>query len=182
MKNSTTWHSEQPGESAESLQDTGLRHLAAAVGAAAQERGWHLVTAESCTGGWIAKVITDLPGSSRWFERGLVTYSNEAKETLLKVDPGLIEAHGAVSLPVAMAMALGALKQSRAQAAVAVTGIAGPGGGSTDKPVGTVCFGWATRQIHWADRAHFQGDRETVRRQSVARALRGLEWLLGRRA
>ncbi len=165
------------------MQETVLQQLARETGDLLVAREMRLATAESCTGGWMAKVITDIPGSSRWFERGFVTYSNEAKEELLGVDPALFPAHGAVSLPVVMEMAIGALRHSRAQVAVAVSGIAGPGGGSESRPVGTVCFGWAVGEhFRWADRCHFPGDREAVRRQAVIRALKGVGEALGRRA
>ena len=141
-------------------------------------RGERLATAESCTGGLIAAACTDLAGSSDWFERGFVTYSNEAKTELLGVDAALIAAHGAVSEPVALAMAAGALAHSRADWAVAVTGIAGPGGGSPDKPVGTVWIGWKRRGGYArAEIFQFAGDREAVRRQTVEAALQGLESL-----
>ena len=142
-------------------------------------RGWRIATAESCTGGRIAGYCTDLAGSSDWFERGFVSYSNASKTELLGVDAALIEAQGAVSEPVALAMAEGALRQSRADLAVAVTGVAGPGGGSAAKPVGTVWLAWAWRDA--AGQAHtltqhqrFDGDRAAVRLASVACALQGL--------
>ena len=137
-----------------------------------------MATAESCTGGLIAGACTDLPGSSEWFERGFVTYSNEAKTELLGVDASLISAHGAVSEPVAGAMALGALLRSRAQVAVAVTGIAGPTGGSADKPVGTVWFGWALPGRVVTETKMFDGDRAAVRAATVAHALARLDELL----
>ena len=133
-----------------------------------------MATAESCTGGLIAGACTDLSGSSAWFERGFVTYSNDAKTELLGVDEALIEAHGAVSEAVARAMAAGALRHSRAQVSVAVTGVAGPTGGSPDKPVGTVWFGWATPAGVSAERQRFVGDRAAVRQATVAHALAGL--------
>lgn len=133
-----------------------------------------LATAESCTGGMIAARCTDLAGSSQWFERGFVTYSNAAKTELLGVDAALIDQHGAVSEPVARAMAEGALRHAKAQVAVAVTGIAGPTGGSADKPVGTVWFGWATPQGVACERQCFAGDRAAVRSATVEHALRGL--------
>lgn len=142
------------------------------------ERGWMLATAESCTGGLIAAACTDLAGSSRWFERGFVTYSNAAKTELLGVAPALIAEHGAVSDAVVRAMVQGALAHSGAQVAVAVTGVAGPDGGSADKPVGTVWLGWATPGgVHSACH-HFAGDRATVRRASVRTALTQLLTLL----
>jgi nicotinamide-nucleotide amidase len=155
--------------------DEALSMLATALAAELKMLGRRLVAAESCTGGWIAKVCTDLPGSSQWFERGLVTYSNEAKTDLLGVRPGDLNRFGAVSEEVAAAMARGAVERGRGDLAVSVSGIAGPDGGAPDKPVGTVCFGWALpgdvveTEIH-----HFDGDREEIRRASVARALEGL--------
>ncbi len=134
-------------------------------------RGWSLATAESCTGGLIAAACTDLAGSSDWFERGFVTYSNAAKHDLLGVDEALIRAHGAVSRPVAVAMAAGALARSRAQLAVAVTGVAGPGGGSEDKPVGTVWIATASQDgAAQANCFRFGGDRRAVREASVQEA------------
>ena len=143
-----------------------------------QKRGWLMATAESCTGGMIAAACTDLAGSSNWFERGFVTYSNAAKTELLGVDPVPIDIHGAVSEPVARAMAQGALDRSHAQAAVAVTGVAGPGGGSADKPVGTVWFGWATPAGVTSEVRHFGGDRAAVRQATAAHALARLADLL----
>lgn len=145
-----------------------LRHeLADAL----RQRRWRLVTAESCTGGLIAAACTDLAGSSDWFERGFVTYSNEAKTELLGVSATLIEAHGAVSQPVAEAMARGALAHARAEVAVAVTGIAGPGGGSPGKPVGLVWMAWALPGQVWSECQVFVGDRAAVRAQTVAYVL-----------
>ena len=144
----------------------------AALGDALRQRGWMLATAESCTGGLIAAVCTALAGSSNWFERGFVTYSNEAKHELLGVPEALITAHGAVSAEVACAMAAGALAHSRAQIAVAVTGIAGPAGASPGKPVGTVWLALArTGAPARAERLQLQGDRAAVRAQTVRFAL-----------
>jgi len=140
---------------------------------------WMLATAESCTGGLIAAACTDLAGSSVWFERGFVTYSNAAKTELLGVDAALIAHHGAVSEPVARAMAAGALAQSHAQVAVAVTGVAGPSGGSADKPVGTVWFGWATPAGVSSEVQHFGGDRAAIRQATVHHALTRLLQQLG---
>ncbi len=138
-------------------------------------RGWMIATAESCTGGLIAASCTELAGSSAWFDRAVVTYSNEAKAELLGVPPELIAAHGAVSEPVARAMAEGVLQRSRAQMAVAVTGIAGPSGGTADKPVGTVWLAWAERGgVTQAVCQHFDGDRAAVRWATVRCALEGL--------
>lgn len=139
-----------------------------------QKKHWQLATAESCTGGLIAGACTDLAGSSHWFERGFVSYSNEAKTELLGVDAALIARHGAVSEPVARAMAQGALAHSRAQVAVAVTGIAGPTGGSADKPVGTVWFGWCVQGALTSEMRRFAGDRAAVRTATVRHALRRL--------
>ena len=142
------------------------------------QRQWMLATAESCTGGLIAATCTDLAGSSAWFERGLVTYSNAAKTELLGVPAALIATHGAVSEPVARAMASGALQHSRAQVALSVTGIAGPSGGSPDKPVGTVWFGWATPGGVWSEMQRFDGDRSAVRAATVQHSLQRLVGLL----
>ena len=157
------------------------------------QRGWMLATAESCTGGMVAARCTDLAGSSQWFERGFVTYSNEAKHELLGVDMALIAEHGAVSEAVAQAMALGALRHSQAQVAVAVTGIAGPTGGSADKPVGTVWFAWALpsdtgptlgAETAWVktECQRFDGDRAAVRAATVHHALDTLVRWLNQRA
>lgn len=146
---------------------------------ALRARGWMLATAESCTGGMIAAACTDLGGSSQWFERGFVTYSNEAKQELLGVDAQLISRHGAVSEPVVRAMASGAVRHSRAQVAVAVTGVAGPTGGSVDKPVGTVWFGFVVNGVLGSEQRRFQGDRAAVRTATVHHALQRLVQLLG---
>jgi nicotinamide-nucleotide amidase len=144
------------------------------LAAALLARGWFLATAESCTGGMIAAACTDLAGSSGWFERGFVTYSNEAKTELLGVPEPLIAQHGAVSEPVAQAMAHGAIAHSRARVAVAVTGVAGPTGGSAAKPVGTVWFGFAVDGRVTSERQLFPGDRAAVRAATVRHALDGL--------
>jgi nicotinamide-nucleotide amidase len=141
-------------------------------------RSWFLATAESCTGGLIAATCTDLAGSSNWFERGFVTYSNAAKTELLGVDAALIGQHGAVSEAVVRAMAQGAIQHSRAQVAVAVTGVAGPGGGTADKPVGTVWFGFATPTGVTTETRRFDGDRAAVRSATVQHALNRLLTLL----
>ena len=136
---------------------------------------WRLVTAESCTGGGIAAALTSVAGSSDWFDSGWVTYSNAAKTAQLDVAPELLAAHGAVSEAVVAAMVAGALRHSTAQAALAVSGIAGPGGGTADKPVGTVCFAWAVPgEAVRTETCHFNGDREAVRRAAVIHALAGL--------
>lgn len=139
-----------------------------------QARHWMLASAESCTGGLIAATCTDLAGSSNWFERGFVTYSNSAKTDLLGVDAQLIRRHGAVSEAVVRAMASGALLHAQAQIAVAVTGVAGPAGGSPDKPVGTVWLAWATQDNVICSREWFDGDRQAVRQASVRKAIEGL--------
>ena len=147
-----------------------------------QTRRWMMATAESCTGGLIAARCTDLAGSSTWFERGFVTYSNAAKSELLGVPPLLIEQHGAVSEPVARAMAMGAVRHAHAQVSVAVTGIAGPSGGSSDKPVGTVWFAWCVgEQLDSACRV-FAGDRAMVREAAVRHALQEILRRLGSQA
>lgn len=141
------------------------------LAAALMKRGWMLATAESCTGGLIAAACTDVAGSSHWFERGFVSYSNAAKNELLGVPAGLIAEHGAVSEPVARAMAEGARAHSAAQVSVAVTGIAGPDGGGPDKPVGTVWFAWCVDGQTHSECRRFQGDRAAVRAQTVRHAL-----------
>jgi nicotinamide-nucleotide amidase len=133
---------------------------------------WMLATAESCTGGMISAACTDLAGSSNWFERGFVTYSNEAKSELLGVDVALIAEHGAVSELVARAMAFGAVRHSAAQVSIAVTGVAGPSGGSLEKPVGTVWFAFSIHGLLSSEMMRFEGDRATVRQQTVLHALR----------
>jgi len=149
--------------------------LATVLGAALRRHGLTAATAESCTGGLIAGAITEIPGSSVWFERGFVTYSNEAKMEMLGVRPETLATHGAVSEATAAEMAAGALAHSRAGLAVAVTGIAGPDGGSAAKPVGTVCFGWARRAgAVDTQTCRFAGDRAAVRAATVDAALRGL--------
>ena len=135
------------------------------------QKRWLMATAESCTGGLIAAKCTDLAGSSNWFERGFVTYSNAAKSELLGVDPALINRHGAVSEPVVRAMASGALAHSQAQVAIAVTGVAGPSGGSAEKPVGTVWLAWATPMGVVSEMQLFAGDRAAVRLATVQHAL-----------
>ena len=155
--------------------DAELLALAGEVATEVQRCRLMLVTAESCSGGWIAKTLTDLPGSSAWFDAGVVTYSYEAKEALLGVNPRTLEHTGAVSEETVLEMVSGALARFGAGVAVAVTGIAGPSGGTPDKPVGTVWIGWKRRGGYGhAQLFHFSGDREAVRRQTVAAALIGL--------
>lgn len=148
--------------------------LVTALSEALRHNGWQMATAESCTGGLIAGACTDLAGSSDWFERGFVSYSNQAKTEMLGVDAALIAAHGAVSEAVALAMAHGALAHSRAQCSLSVTGVAGPGGGSPTKPVGTVWFGWSVNGQTSAECLQLPGDRAAVRQATLQHALAGL--------
>ncbi|WP_322107225.1 CinA family protein [Paraburkholderia sp. J41] len=154
--------------------DSVVHQLAIRAGNALRDGRLMLATAESCTGGMVATAITDISGSSGWFERGFVTYSNQAKSEMIGVPADLIERHGAVSEPVARAMAEGALRNSRAQVSLAITGVAGPGGGTPEKPVGTVSFGWSNRLHTSVETVVFKGDREQIRVQAAAHALRGL--------
>jgi nicotinamide-nucleotide amidase len=155
--------------------DMDLVVLSEQVGAALRERSLTLATVESCTGGWAAQVVTHTAGSSTWFDRGFVTYSNEAKVDMLGVSPATLAKHGAVSLETATEMAVGALERSNALISLAITGVAGPTGGSPDKPVGTVCFAWCLRgQKPESGRRQFAGTRESVRRQAVVFALERL--------
>ena len=152
-----------------------LTTLAIIVGARLKARGLRLATAESCTGGWVAGAVTAIAGSSEWFDRGFVTYSNDAKMEMLGVSAATLEAFGAVSEQTAGEMAAGALAHSHAQFALSITGVAGPGGGSVEKPVGMVCFGWAGEGgAPLVITRNFSGDRESVRRQSVICALQGV--------
>lgn len=152
-----------------------LLTLSESVGAQLLARGEWLVTAESCTGGWVAQSLTAIVGSSAWFDRGFVTYSNAAKQDMLGVPEATLSRHGAVSEATARAMAQGAIAHSRGDWAIAITGIAGPSGGTPDKPVGTVCFAWAQRDGGCeAQTCRFDGDRQAVREQSVIHALQGL--------
>ena len=161
-----------------SMQNLDTPGLVALLADLLRQKQWMMASAESCTGGLIAGACTDLAGSSDWFERGIVSYSNAAKAELLGVDPALIAAHGAVSEPVALAMATGALAHSHAQVAVAVTGVAGPAGGSADKPVGTVWFGWSVGGQLRSERRRFDGDRAAVRAATVHYALQNLVHLI----
>jgi nicotinamide-nucleotide amidase len=157
------------------MPDSTLYDLAERVGRTLKARGLMMATAESCTGGWIAEAMTMIPGSSEWFERGFVTYTYISKREMLGVRGETLEAHGAVSEPVVREMVEGALRASHAQVAVAVSGTAGPGGGTPDKPVGTVCFAWGGEGAPaQAETRHLPGDREAVRRQSVIHALEGV--------
>ena len=156
--------------------DAELDTLSQATGARLLAARQMLVTAESCTGGWIAKAVTDVAGSSAWFDCGMAVYSYEAKQAMLGVNPHTLEVHGAVSRECVVEMVSGALVHSGASIAVAVTGIAVPGGGTEDKPVGTVWVAWKRRGGYpRAEVFHFEGGRDAVRRQTVAAALRGLE-------
>ncbi|EFN8416023.1 TPA: nicotinamide-nucleotide amidase [Escherichia coli] len=157
------------------MTDSELMQLSEQVGQSLKARGATVTTAESCTGGWVAKVITDIAGSSAWFERGFVTYSNEAKAQMIGVREETLAQHGAVSEPVVVEMAIGALKAARADYAVSISGIAGPDGGSEEKPVGTVWFAFATVRGEGITRREcFSGDRDAVRRQATAYALQTL--------
>lgn len=157
------------------MTDTQLYRLAEQVGDALTSRGLMLATAESCTGGWIAEAATMVPGSSGWFERGFVTYTYISKREMLNVSADTLGKHGAVSEATVREMVLGALAASHAQIAVAVSGTAGPGGGTLEKPVGTVCFAWGVKDGELcSETQHFSGDRQAVRRQSVAHALEGV--------
>jgi nicotinamide-nucleotide amidase len=151
-----------------------MDELASTLAERLKGRGAVLVTAESCTGGWAAQVVTSVAGSSDWFDRGYVTYSNDAKREVLGVRAETLSRHGAVSEETAREMAQGALARGKGTVALSITGIAGPGGGSKDKPVGTVCFAWATPRGTRAETRLFSGDRESVRRQSVVHALEGV--------
>jgi len=157
------------------MKQPALESLAARVGALLLANGQQLATAESCTGGWVAQCLTAIAGSSEWFERGFITYSNEAKQEMLGVGADTLLAHGAVSEACAIAMADGALRHSRADWALAITGVAGPGGGSPEKPVGTVCFAWAGPDGQRdSETCRFAGNREAIRALSVAHALTGV--------
>lgn len=158
-------------------QDVELETLSVAVGQALSARKCLLTCAESCTGGWVAEVVTATAGSSAWFERGFVTYSNAAKMDMLGVSASTLAKHGAVSEAVASEMATGALRHSQAQVSLAISGIAGPGGGSAEKPVGTVCFAWGIKspELHSHSlTCHFSGTRHEIRRAAVIKALQGV--------
>jgi nicotinamide-nucleotide amidase len=158
--------------------DSVVHQLAIRVGNKLRDERLTLATAESCTGGMVATAITDISGSSGWFERGFVTYSNQAKHEMIGVPNEMLDKHGAVSEPVARAMAEGALRNSRAQVSLAITGIAGPGGGTKEKPVGMVVFAWSNRLHTEVETLVFKGDREQIRVQAAAHSLRGLLTLL----
>jgi nicotinamide-nucleotide amidase len=159
--------------------DAELYELSGRVGDALKKRGWMMAAAESCTGGWIGQAVTMVPGSSKWFDRGFVTYTNEAKQEMLGVGAETLGKFGAVSEQTVREMASGALAASRAQVAVAVSGIAGPGGGTPKKPVGTVLLAWGDKDGGMKVKSiRFRGDRDAVRRQSVIAALEGVLALL----
>ncbi|HNP25117.1 MAG TPA: nicotinamide-nucleotide amidohydrolase family protein [Nitrosomonas sp.] len=156
-----------------------ILYLAAKVGERLRQQGLLMVSAESCTGGWLGQIITAVAGSSVWYERGFITYSNLSKHEMLGVSMTALNKYGAVSEVIAQEMAFGAQKNSPAHISVAITGIAGPAGGNKIKPIGTVCFAWAIKGgLSKSETCHFDGDRESVRRQSVAKALQGLLNLL----
>ena len=162
------------------VSDEELHQLAAELGDKLVARGWMLATAESCTGGWVGQLLTSLPGSSHWYERGFISYANVAKIEMLGVPEETLVTHGAVSEQTAAAMAAGALKHSHAQATLAISGIAGPGGGTPQKPVGLVCYGWALADgTVMSSTCRLDGDREEIRSRAVAAALRGLIDLIG---
>ncbi len=157
------------------VSDEELRQLASELGDRLRARGWMLATAESCTGGWVGQLLTAIPGSSAWYERGFITYANAAKQEMLGVPATTLDTFGAVSEETAQAMAVGALAHSHAQAALAISGIAGPGGGTPQKPVGLVCYGWALADgTQMSSTCRLDGDREEIRSRAVAAALRGL--------
>lgn len=161
------------------MPDKALYELAARVGEALKAQGLMLATAESCTGGWVAQAVTAVPGSSKWFERGFVTYTYISKREMLGVSQDTLVAHGAVSEPTVREMVTGALANSHAQIAVAISGTAGPDGGTPDKPVGTVCFAWAVKNGEPKSATlRLQGDRESIRRGAVKAALEGVLELL----
>lgn len=152
-----------------------IDHVVEQLAVALLNKGWSMATAESCTGGWVAKCCTDLAGSSAWFDRGFITYCNDAKVDMLDVESSVLQQHGAVSEIVARQMAEGARRSAGVAAALAVTGIAGPDGGSREKPVGMVWFAWAVSgQKTTSECRHFDGDRESVRQKSVLHVLQGL--------
>ncbi|GMR07740.1 MAG: nicotinamide-nucleotide amidase [Gammaproteobacteria bacterium] len=159
--------------------DDELRYLASQCGKALQDQKLMLVTAESCTGGWVGEAVTAIPGSSKWYERGFITYTNLSKQEMLGVKPQTLQNYGAVSEHTVLQMADGALKHSHAQVAVATSGIAGPGGGSEAKPVGTICIAIVIKdKIRWVNTFQFDGDREVVRQQAVKTVLLQLVTLL----
>ena len=162
------------------VSDEELHQLACELGEKLRARNWMIATAESCTGGWVGQLLTAIPGSSHWYERGFITYANAAKIEMLGVPEATLATHGAVSEETASAMAAGALQHSHAQASLAVSGIAGPGGGTPQKPVGLVCYGWALADgTVISSTCRLDGDREEIRSRAVAASLRGLIDLIG---
>jgi len=162
------------------VSDEELHQLAHELGGMLLARGWMVATAESCTGGWVGQLLTAIPGSSAWYERGFITYANAAKQEMLGVPAEILETHGAVSEETASAMAAGALAHSHAQATLAISGIAGPGGGTPQKPVGLVCYGWALADgTRMSSTCRLDGNREEIRSRAVAAAMRGLIELMG---
>lgn len=151
-----------------------IEHFALQLGAHLQRQGWYLVTAESCTGGWLAEAVTSVAGSSAWFDRGFVTYSDAAKQEILAVNAATLAQHGAVSEATVLEMVAGALARSQAQVGVAISGIAGPSGGTLEKPVGTVWIAYALPQRIYAQKSFFSGDRRSIREQTVITALQRL--------
>jgi nicotinamide-nucleotide amidase len=157
------------------VSDEELQQLAVELGDKLHARGWMIATAESCTGGWVGQLLTSIPGSSAWYERGFITYANAAKQEMLGVPDATLKTFGAVSEETVQAMATGALAHSHAQAALAISGIAGPGGGTPQKPVGLVCYGWALANgTQMSSTCRLDGDREEIRSRAVAASLRGL--------
>jgi nicotinamide-nucleotide amidase len=162
------------------MPDPVLYDLAERAGRALQARGWMLATAESCTGGWVAEAMTMIPGSSAWFDRAFVTYTYASKREMLGVTQATLDAHGAVSQAVVEQMVAGALERSDARVALAVSGTAGPSGGTAEKPVGTVWFAWGVKgAAPRSETRRFGGDRENVRRESVIHALETLIAIIG---
>jgi nicotinamide-nucleotide amidase len=159
------------------MKEETLIQLATRIGQKLKQKGWFLTTAESCTGGGVAQIVTEIAGSSAWFDRGFVTYSNAAKQDMLNVEETTLLRHGAVSEQTVLAMAKGALANSQAQISIAISGIAGPSGGTQDKPVGTVWIAWGFLQTNnYQTRCyHFKGDRQTIRYQAVLAALQGID-------
>lgn len=160
------------------IREQDLITLGERIGEKLMQKGWLLTTAESCTGGWVAQVMTSIAGSSTWFERGFVTYSNLSKQEMLGVGAQTLDENGAVSEQTVKEMADGALRHSQAQMSIAISGIAGPGGGSLDKPVGTVWLAWGREGEIVAEKYHFLGDRKAVRLQAAHHALLGVLSLL----
>ena len=159
--------------------DQNLLDLAARVGESLTQRGWMLVTAESCTGGWVGQAVTAVAGSSIWYDRGFITYSNRSKCEMLGVQQSTLDHFGAVSPQTAQEMVMGALARSHAQIGLSITGIAGPDGGTTTKPVGMVCFAWASKEgLVQQETRHFKGDRKSIRHSAVTTSLQGILHLL----